>query len=315
MLITGGGVETTLIFHRGIELPHFASFEVLKDEAGLEALRSYEVPFLELARRHRVGAIIDTVTWRANEDWATLLGYSREGLAEVIRKAVEFARGLKAEYETEDTPILISGCLGPRDDDYDPHTLMSADAAERYHALEIGMFADVGVDLLAALTLTYPAEAIGFVRAAERAGIPISISFTVETDGRLPTGRELREAIEEVDAETDGAAAYFMVNCAHPSHFSAVLDDGGAWRQRIHGVRPNASKKSHEELDASDDLDEGDPAEWGADYAALGPLLPNLSLVGGCCGTDHRHVGEAFARLLDQGTGARPAPPAPTHEG
>jgi S-methylmethionine-dependent homocysteine/selenocysteine methylase len=153
------------------------------------------------------------------------------------------------------------------------------------------------------------------VRAAARTGIPISISFTVETDGRLPSGQPLRAAIEEVDAETGGGAGYFMVNCAHPSHFAAVLEDDGPWRERIHGIRPNSSKKSHAELDESDELDEGDPAEWGADYAALRPLLPNLNVVGGCCGTDHRHVGEAFAQLLDQGIGARRAPPSPTHEG
>jgi S-methylmethionine-dependent homocysteine/selenocysteine methylase len=138
--------------------------------------------------------------------------------------------------------------------------------------------------------MTYVEEAIGVARAARRAGLPAAISFTVETDGRLPSGQDLGEAIEQVDA--DAAPAYFMINCAHPTHFEAVLEGGGGWRERIRGLRANASTKSHAELDEATELDSGDPADLGARYAGLRELLPELTVVGGCCGTDHRHVAE-----------------------
>ena len=123
-----------------------------------------------------------------------------------------------------------------------------------------------------------------------QAAIPVVVSFTVETDGRLPSGQSLGEAIEEVDAQTEGAAAYFMVNCAHPTHFADVLEDDGGRVERIRGVRANASAKSHEELDQSDELDEGSPAELAEQYVDLTTRLRNLNVVGGCCGTDHRHI-------------------------
>jgi S-methylmethionine-dependent homocysteine/selenocysteine methylase len=298
MFVTGGGLETTMIFRLGIELPLFASFELLNTDDGQRALRSYHEPFLELARRHRIGAIVDTPTWRANREWAERLGYSPDELDAVIRRSVQFARALEADYEHEATPIAVSACLGPRGDGYHPHGLMSAEESEAYHSQEIATFAAAGVDLMSAWTLSYAAEAVGLVRAAMAAGVPISISFTVETDGRLPSGQPLGEAIEQVDAETASGAAYFMVNCAYPTHIRGALEAGGAWRERIHGVRPNASKKSHAELDESAELDDGDPLEWAADFLSLRPFLPALAVVGGCCGTDHRHVGEACALLL-----------------
>jgi homocysteine S-methyltransferase len=122
------------------------------------------------------------------------------------------------------------------------------------------------------------------------ADIPAAVSFTVETDGRLPTGQPLHEAIDQVDAETSSGAAYFMVNCAHPTHFADALEYDGAWRQRLVGLRANASSKSHAELDESTELDEGDPQDLGARHAALRDRLPNVTVLGGCCGTDARHV-------------------------
>jgi homocysteine S-methyltransferase len=118
----------------------------------------------------------------------------------------------------------------------------------------------------------------------------VVISFTVETDGRLPSGQALHQAIKQVDAETAGAAAYFMVNCAHPTHFADALEDVGPSVDRIRGLRANASAKSHAELDEAEELDEGDPVELAQHYLDLAPQLRNLTVVGGCCGTDHRHI-------------------------
>jgi homocysteine S-methyltransferase len=289
--ITDGGMETTLVFHHGIDLPHFAAFVLLDDPEGTEALRSYFRSYLEIARAQDVGIVLDTPTWRANPDWGERLGYGAEALADVNRRAVALLEELRAEHGAQ-PPLVISGCIGPRGDGYRVDDAMSADEAEEYHRPQVATFADTSADLVSALTLTYADEATGIARAARAAGIPAVISFTVETDGRLPSGEALAEAIEAVEAATDGAVAYFMINCAHPSHFDDVLDASAPWAGRIRGLRANASAKSHAELDEAEELDPGDPADLAARYRALRPRLPNLNVVGGCCGTDERHVRE-----------------------
>jgi homocysteine S-methyltransferase len=244
MYIGDGGVETTMIFAEGFDLPEFAAFPLLAEPRGREALRRYYEGFADIARRH----------------------------------------------EAPRTPIAICGAIGPEGDAYHPERALSAGQAEDYHATQIGTLADAGVEMVAAYTLTYTEEAIGIVRAAGAARVPVSIAFTVETDGRLPSEEPLREAMERLDAETGAATAYLMINCAHPTHFEADLAEGGAWLERIGGIRANASRRSHEELDASPELDSGDPEELGREYAALLDKLPGLRVLGGCCGTDQRHI-------------------------
>jgi S-methylmethionine-dependent homocysteine/selenocysteine methylase len=284
-------METTLIFENGLELPDFASFVLLDDADGLEALREYYASYVALAREHGVGIILDTPTWRANADWGARLGYSAEGLADINRRGVALLEELREE--GGDPALVISGCVGPRGDGYRVDDAMDPDEAERYHSAQIRTFANTTADLVTAYTLTYAGEAIGVVRAAQAAGIPSVVSFTVETDGRLPDGRPLGEAVLAVDEATDAGAAYFMINCAHPTHFEDVLE--GQWLERVRGIRANASSKSHAELDESTELDSGDPAALAAHYAALRPLLPELMVVGGCCGTDMRHIREICA--------------------
>jgi homocysteine S-methyltransferase len=287
--ITDGGMETDLIFNRGLDLPHFASFVLLDDQEGREALRDYFRPYIAIARERGVGIVLDTPTWRANADWGAKLGYSAEELASVNQRGVALLEGLRAEAGDEPT-IVISGCIGPRGDGYRADELMTADEAERYHTQQIATFADTAADLITALTLTYADEAVGIAHAAARARMPVAVSFTVETDGRLPSGEALQDAIEQVDEATAGAPAYFMVNCAHPTHMTPAFTGGGAWLGRIHGLRANASSKSHAELDESDELDEGNPIELAEQYQELAATLQNVTVVGGCCGTDHRHI-------------------------
>ena len=303
VFITDGGLETDLIFHHGIDLPCFAAFTLLADEDGTAVLRGYYARYLEIARAYGVGMLLDTVTWRANLDWGERLGYSPDELAAVNRRAVAFAQEMRDAHR--DVPVLISGCVGPRGDAYVPEELMSPIEAKRYHSVQISTLVDAGVDLIAALTLTNVGEAVGILRAANQARVPVVISFTLETDGRLPSGQPLREAIEDTDASSYLAPAYYMINCAHPSHFADALADDGPWLERIRGVRANASAKSHAELDESDELDEGDPAKLAADYRMLLERLPNLTVLGGCCGTDHRHVAEICAACVKAFPAAR----------
>ena len=296
MFITDGGMETTLIFDDGIDLPDFASFVLLNDADGIEALRAYYATYLEIAAEHGVGIVLDTPTWRANPDWGNRLGYSTEALADIDRRGVALLEELRATGNGA-PQLIISGCIGPRGDGYRVDNEMTAEEAQRYHQPQVEAFANSAADLVSALTLTYADEAIGVARAARDAEIPIVISFTVETDGRLPSGQSLREAIEAVDAETDGSIAYFMINCAHPTHFAHVLEEDGDWRGRIRGLRANASEKSHAELDEAEELDPGDPTALAQHYRELQTRLPNLTVVGGCCGTSHRHVAEICAAM------------------
>jgi homocysteine S-methyltransferase len=291
LFLTDGGLETTLIFLDGIELPHFASFTLLDSPEGVGRLRDYYRRYARLALAAELGFVLEGASWRANRDWGAKLGYSPAALADVNRRSIALMTELRDELETPTSPMVISGNIGPRGDGYDPGRKMSTAAAEAYHKEQIGTFAETEADMVAAFTMNYVEEAIGIARAAAAADIPAAISFTLETDGRLPTGQSLKDAIEEVDAATDSAPAYFMINCAHPTHFAAVLASGEPWVKRIRGIRANASRRSHAELDAATDLDAGDPAELGREYRELLGTLPGISVVGGCCGTDHRHVG------------------------
>jgi homocysteine S-methyltransferase len=290
VFLTDGGIETSLIFHDGLELPEFAAFVLLRDEGGTEALRRYFTPYLEIARNARTGIVLESATWRANPDWAATLGYSTEELEAANRAAMDLLVELRQTYQSADTPVVLSGCVGPRSDGYDPAELMTPEESERYHSAQIGTFADTAADLVTAITMTHTGEAIGFARAAAAHGMPSVVSFTVETDSRLPSGETLQEAIRAVDEATDAAPAYYMVNCAHPTHFDQTLLAGRGWRERIRGLRANASTMSHAELDAAEELDEGNPQDLGARYASLRRDLPQLTVLGGCCGTDSRHI-------------------------
>jgi S-methylmethionine-dependent homocysteine/selenocysteine methylase len=291
LYLTDGGIETTLIFHDGLDLPHFAAFHLLKDEAGTSALRRYFARYAAIARANRTGFILESPTWRASADWGETLGYSAATLAQANAKAIALLQEVRSAFERADgLRFVVSGCVGPRGDGYDPGTVMSPDEAEVYHARQIGVLAATGADMVTAITMTNAAEAIGVTRAARAAAIPVAISFTVETDGRLPTGQSLKEAITEVDEATQAAPAYYMINCAHPTHFAATLAGDGAWLQRIRGIRANASKRSHAELNEAPDLDAGDPVELGGEHGALVRRLPQINVLGGCCGTDHRHI-------------------------
>ena len=295
VFLTDGGIETSLIYHDGMELPDFAAFALLTHEVGRDALRRYFEPYLAIARDARVGIVLETPTWRASSDWGGRLGYDSEALADVNAAAVGQLVELRDVWATASTPVVISGCVGPRGDGYQPDSLMSPDRAEAYHAEQIQAFRTTEADLVTAITMTHTGEATGFVRAAQAAGLPSVVSFTVETDGRLPSGEGLADAIAAVDEATDGAPAYYMVNCAHPTHVDHTLRRLGRQAGRVRGLRANASELSHAELDEAETLDTGDPVDLADRYADLRRALPALTVLGGCCGTDARHI-EAIAK-------------------
>lgn len=298
LFLTDGGLETTLIFHDGFELPDFAAFLLLRDAAGVAALRKYFQTYAAIAQRFGAGLILESVTWRASADWGARLGYSQQALADANRQAVQLLEEIRNEIESPQTEVIISGCIGPRGDGYVPSQMMSVNEAEAYHSPQIATFAQTAADMVCALTMNYVAEAVGITRAAQRAGMPIAISFTVETDGNLPTGETLKAAIEAVDQATSSYPCYYMINCAHPTHFAYVLAAGEPFVQRIQGLRANASRMSHAELNEAPELDIGDPTELGEQYAALKRHMAHLNVFGGCCGTDDRHIEQIAAACV-----------------
>ena len=287
--LADGGLETSLVFLEHIDLPFFAAFPLVTSGTGRAALTRYFEPYLLEATRREAGFILDTATWRANPHWGSRLGYSPEALRDTNLQAVAFAAGLGATHRNASSPIVLNGVVGPRGDGYVVGAVMAPEESARYHFPQIEALRDGGADMVSAITMTYAEEAIGIARAAGDCDIPVAISFTVETDGRLPSGQLLKAAVEETDAATLGVPLYYMINCAHPEHFRTALTDG-AWLDRIGGIRANASRKSHAELDAATELDAGDPAELSRTYRELRTQLPKLFLFGGCCGTDHRHI-------------------------
>ncbi|MDQ1444004.1 MAG: hypothetical protein QOI20_468 [Acidimicrobiaceae bacterium] len=293
LILTDSGLETWLVFHRAVALPDFAAFPLLDNADGRALLGEYFRDHMRIAARAGSPLVLETPTWRANADWGARLGYDAVALDRVNRDAVAFLRDLGLEFG--DLELTVSGLLGPRGDGYNPEQLLTPTDAAAYHQAQIGSFVAAGADRVTMLTATHAGEASGVVQAAAEAGIPVVIAFTVETDGRLPNGQPLHEAIEEVDAATSAAALHFGVNCAHPDHFSGALDAAPAAISRIALLRANASRASHAELDEAEELDDGDPVELAGLYARLRDRHPHLQVLGGCCGTDARHV-EAIAQ-------------------
>jgi homocysteine S-methyltransferase len=292
LLVTDGGLETTLIFHDGLELPEFASFTLLDDAAGRAALRRYYEPYAAVARRNDVPCLLDTATWRASPDWGAKLGYAPHQLAALNRDAVALLLDVRAAWETPDQPVLINGAIGPRFDGYvfEADSAMNPASAAAFHGPQVTALASAGADLITAWTMTYAGEAAGIALAARDAGLPCVISFTVETDGRLPDGSTLADAITATDAATGMAPLLYMVNCAHVTHIEPALRARGAWLERLGGVRVNPSALSHAELNEATSLDPGDPTALGRDLSTLRQRLPGLCVLGGCCGSDHTHA-------------------------
>jgi S-methylmethionine-dependent homocysteine/selenocysteine methylase len=301
IFLTDSGLETTLVFLEKMDLPCFAAFPLLRDEDGRARIADYYRKHAHIALRNGAGFVLESVTWRANRDWAEKLGIGAAELARLNREAIALLVQLRNEMETAHSPMVISGNIGPRGDGYVPGSTMSIAEAEEYHSEQAAILASTEADMLAAFTMNYVEEAAGIARAGAKLDIPVAISFTVETDGNLATGQRLQDAIAEVDDAAITPPAYFMINCAHPTHFYDAIERGERWTSRIRGIRANASRRSHAELDCATELDAGNPAELGVEYRDLRERFGGkLSVLGGCCGTDHRHVEAIAASCLPQ---------------
>jgi S-methylmethionine-dependent homocysteine/selenocysteine methylase len=297
-ILTDGGLETDFIFNRDIDLPHFASFPLLERPDHKEIFGSYYREYLELAKTARTGFILESPTWRASADWGFKLGYSKDDLCRLNKQAIEMLKEIRAEYEDTNEQILISGCIGPRFDGYVFEKAMTAEQSKEFNSLQIKVLKEACADFVSVLTMTNIDEALGVALAAQEHEIDVVVSFTVELDGNLPSGERLEDAVNRIDEITDGYPIYYMINCAHPSHFAGRLAEDGSWKLRVKGVQANASCKSHEELDNATELDPGDKEDLAAWHLTLKKHLPNLMIYGGCCGTDISHVRSICEKII-----------------
>jgi S-methylmethionine-dependent homocysteine/selenocysteine methylase len=296
--ITDAGLETSLVFDYGYDLPEFASFVLLDEEKGRQVLEKYFSNYAKLAKSYEQGLILDTPTWRASHGWGDKIGYDKREIEDINKRAVQFMIALRDKYNLS-KPCLVSGAIGPVYDGYNPEKFITVQEAHDYHSHQIKILSQTSADIVTAFTITSIAEAVGICNAADENAMPVIISFTVETDGHLPSGETLKMAIEEVDRMANSKPVYYMINCAHPSHFENKLKGFDSWLTRIGGIRANASCKSHAELDESLELDSGDPVSLGVSYKRLKTKLSGLRTIGGCCGTDHKHVGLMCSNFFD----------------
>ncbi len=289
VFLTDSGIETDLIYNHGIDLPDFAPFPLLETVEGRATLEQYFREHLDVASERGMGVVFETPTWRASPDWGTRLGYDLSKLAALNSEAVALLRELRDEAGT-DRPFIISGTVGPRHDGYDPDAVMSIDEAADYHSWQVGVLATSGVDVVSAFTIDYVEEGVGIARAAAGAHVPCVISFTTDDQGALPDGTSVARAIERIDLEAVTPPAYYMLNCTHPQHVTGMLTGAGAWRERIRGIRANASPLGLVEPPEGQPLDPGDVAEFASAMQQVNELAPSITILGGCCGTDVRHV-------------------------
>ncbi|MBT31672.1 MAG: homocysteine S-methyltransferase [Thalassobius sp.] len=288
--ITDGGLETSLIFKHGIELPYFAAFDLINNRNHKAILLNYYQQYIDLAKKYDTGFIFESPTWRANIDYGVKLGYNQLELFEINSKIINQMRRLSRQFAGHQKQIFVSGCIGPRYDAYNPAESMTPEIANNYHSLQIDAFKSSNADVATAMTMSNISEALGITQAAQREDLPVIISYTLETDGKLPSGESLEDAISLIDEITEAYPLYYMINCAHPTHFLHVLDPDESWTRRIMGVRANASCKCHSDLDECKTLDAGDKHDLAHQYIKLHEKLPNLMVYGGCCGTDISHI-------------------------
>lgn len=299
LFLTEAGIETTLIYRKNINLPSFSTLPLLSTEEGTENLLSIYQDYINTALTHSTGIVLETRTWRGSPAWASKLGLSTSQVLNLNRAAVTILRDLRHGAETPSTPIVISGTLGTLQDAYQDSTgTVSITLAQENYRSQVHVLAQEGVDMLSIMTVTNLNEAIAAVTVAREFNLPIHVSFSIETNGRLQGGRTVDDVIREVDHLTESYTTYFGVNCAHPRHIMAALQGvSKEVRSRIGSIRGNASLKSHQELDNTLVLDRGDVSVYVGEFDGLLNILPELKVVGGCCGTDEEHL-DALARRV-----------------
>ncbi|HSP29842.1 MAG TPA: homocysteine S-methyltransferase family protein [Ilumatobacteraceae bacterium] len=287
-----GGQETEILYKYGFDLPHFAMLPLLDDPRAMAELGGMYERYLDTAATHGFGALMGGFDYRASPDWAALLGYSPAALEELQLRAIAFLRDTATPYLDQLPAVLFAGIVGPRGDAYTLDQRMTAEQAQDYHSTQIATLALAKVDLVEAMTFNSVPEAVGVARAAADAGLPASISFTLDSNHRLHSGPTLRDAVESVDAECgDARPAFYGINCSHPLEFLPAIEPG-SWFERVRCLRPNAAMMDKIALCTLGHLESGDPVDLGRRMGEIAQQHPHIDIWGGCCGTWETHLDE-----------------------
>ena len=288
--LTEGGQETEVMYRHGFDLPEFAMFPLLDQPDAVEVVRAMYSAVLDTAERHGCAVLLGGLDYRASPDWAGLIGYDPTALAAMQTRAIEFLREVSDPYRDRLPDVRIAGIVGPRGDAYQVNPTITADESEEYHSVQLATLAASGVDLVEAMTFNNVDEAVGLARAASSAGLPLSVSFVLDSDHNLNGGPSLKEAIESVDAAAGSdRPAFYGINCSHPFEFMPAIESG-EWFKRIRCLRPNAAAADKISLCTLGHLEEGDPVELGSLMGQLAADYPHIDIWGGCCGTWDKHL-------------------------
>lgn len=296
IIITDGGLETTLIYKYNIELPYFSCINLLKTDSGRNIIYNCLLNYVNISEKYNVNIIIETPTWRCSKKWSKLLNCENSDIEKINREAVNIVKSIKKNNKK----IIISGNIGPIDDGYVISNKLTIEELKEYHSEQIYILANENVDIISAFTINYVEEAIGITLVCKDINIPLVISFTLNIDGKLPSGMTLEDSIKYIDKYTNYYPMYYMINCAHPKHFISLFKDNNSdWIKRIKGIRSNASDKSHEELNNSKKLDIGNIVELSNYCKNIRKENKHINIFGGCCGTDENHVEEILIKCLN----------------
>jgi S-methylmethionine-dependent homocysteine/selenocysteine methylase len=302
LILTDGGIETRIMFETGITLPPYVQVTgLVKDPAGGPVLcRIYE-SYIAAARSFGLPVVIGTPTFRASMNFVLQAGLDGTGAVRRLNAdAAAMHREIRAQ--SDHRPIYIAGVIGPSGDAYRPEESLSAEEAREYHSLQAGTLAQSGVDFLYAPTFPAVEEALGAAMAMGATGLPHVVSFVLERNGRVLDGTPLHAAIERIDAAASPAPLFYSISCVHPSIAATALRDEAVFSnlvaRRLNEFKANSSPLSPEELVQLDHPEGDDPDLFAAEMWKIHEDF-GLRVLGGCCGTDDRHIRALAARMAD----------------
>ncbi|MBW2409401.1 MAG: homocysteine S-methyltransferase family protein [Deltaproteobacteria bacterium] len=295
VILTEGAVIERLRRDPAVELdPYIANAGLIYDQAGKQAMTRIYRQYIDIASRYRLPMIVSAPTWRASSERINKSAYS--GRETMVKDCADFINRIRQDVSQSADCIYIAGLIACRGDSYEPREALTADKAEAYHRLQAQELAHAGVDFILAATLPAVSEALGIAAALSQCAIPYSLSFVIRSDGRVLDGTPLQAAIEKIDAAVNPGPLFYQINCVHPAIFRKAIEQSEPGFDRLLGLQANTSEKSPEELDGLGYLDTSEPEEFAESMLALHTHF-GLKIIGGCCGTDHRHIEEIAKRL------------------
>lgn len=305
-IITDGGIETRIMFETNLSMdPELQVAALVPDPDGAAALRSIYESYIKAAGEFGLPIVIGTPTFRASLNFARRAGHGgEESVRELNVGAVRLLRQLRED--SDHRPIFIAGVIGPSGDAYTPGDALGAPEAAAYHRLQTEVLAEEGVEFLFAPTFPAVDEALGVAMAMGRSGLPYVVSFVLDTAGRVLDGTPLTAAIERIDNEALPPPLYYSISCVYPDVAARALEDAARDSKtlvgRIAELKANGSPLGTDELVRLDHIEATPPEPFAELLWSLHESHPVLRVIGGCCGTDDRHIRALAERMVSGST-------------